>query len=419
MTVRSSRRWDVALAVALLAGATGVAVGNTAVFLSATVGFTYAVYGYASRPPAPALDVRRELSDPEPVPGDEVEVTVTVANVGDAGLPDVRVVDGAPATLSVTGGSPRHATSLRAGETASFTYTLPALRGDHEFDETVVICRNTSGASAVREVRRIGTPITCRAAVETPPLADQTVQQPGRIATDTGGEGIEFHSNRQYYPGDPMRRINWKRYASTRELSTVEFRESRAATVMVLVDARRESRIVRRPDEPDGVELATYGALRIAESLMDRNDRVGAALYAPRGAVLSPSADDVQRVRIRRLLEEGPESFEDRVRLRTHLRTVRTRVLRKHLSTGTQVVFLTPLLGDIPMEAAKRLAAYGHAVTIVSPDLTATDSPGGTIAGLERARRLAALRSGGVGVVDWSPDRPLDAATELTMGAMR
>ncbi len=44
----------------------------------------------------------------------------------------------------------------------------------------------------------------------------------------------------------------------------------------------------------------------------------------------------------------------------------------------------TPLLDDRAADAAKRLAAYGHAVTVVSPDMTGGDSPGRTVERIDR-----------------------------------
>nr|WP_252718821.1 hypothetical protein [Haloarcula sp. CBA1122] len=83
--------------------------------------------------------------------------------------------------------------------------------------------------------------------------------------------------------------------------------------------------------------------------------------------------------------------------------------LDRSIPSESQVVFCTPLLDDRAADAAKRLAAYGHAVTVVSPDMTTGDSPGSTVERIDRTARLDDLR-GRVRVVDWTPAEPLAKA---------
>jgi uncharacterized protein (DUF58 family) len=49
-------------------------------------------------------------------------------------------------------------------------------------------------------------------------------------------------------------------------------------------------------------------------------------------------------------------------------------------------------------------------VTVVTPDVTGDDTPGGQLAGLERDVRIRTLRRAGVRVLDWDTDRPLPVA---------
>jgi hypothetical protein len=86
------------------------------------------------------------------------------------------------------------------------------------------------------------------------------------------------------------------------------------------------------------------------------------------------------------------------------------RWLRRRLPTSAQVVFYSPLCDDYAPEVARRLDAAGHAVTVVSPDPTVDDTPGTRLASAERARRLRALRAGGVRAVDWDTDDHLGVA---------
>ena len=407
-------RWDPGTTVALLAGAVGVLTGNTTTFLAGVVGFAYAAYRYASRVPDLDVTVERDIDERSPLPSREVGVTVTVRNDGEDTLPDLRVVDGVPDELAVVAGSPRHATSLRPGEAASFSYALRARRGSHPFGPTALVARSIAGTSERRLERRVEGSVTCETRAEGFPLPAETSSYPGHITTDSGGEGVEFYATREFQPSDPMSRIDWKRFARTRELTTVEFRETRAATVLLVVDSRTAAHVARREGEPDAVALSEYAAERLAAALLRRNDRVGLALFGPAERYLEPGGGDEQAARIRAELGSTPTP-EKRIGLFNERRRERANesrfdTLRKRMPASAQVVFLSPLADEQAADAAKRFQAYGHATTVVSPDVTDTDTPGGGVERIERNERIAAVRSGGVRVVSWSPDDPIRAA---------
>jgi uncharacterized protein (DUF58 family) len=415
--------WDPGTTVALLAGAGGILTRNTTMFLAGAVGFVYAAYRYGTSAPEVSVAVEREIADRSPLPSDEVDVTLTLENEGDEPIPDLRVVDGVPEQLAVVSGSPRFCTSLQPGEETAFSYAVRANRGSHEFGETRLVARNVS-ASAQREwaqaARLADAPdsetatITCQTQAEDVPLPADTAAHPGQITTDSGGEGVEFYATREYHPADPMSRIDWKRYAKTRELTTVEFRETRAATVLLVVDTRTPAHVSRRSGEPDAVELGRYAAERLAESFVRRNDRVGLALFGPDESYLPPGGGDEQLARVRAELDTASDLSDHGIGLfdaerRERASESRFETLRKRLPDGAQVLFVSPMADDYAAEVTKRFAAYGHAVTVVSPDVAESGTPGGTVERIERDRRLAELR-GPVRVVDWSPDEPIRSA---------
>ena len=303
------------------------------------------------------------------------------------------------------------------GEIITFSYTIRAQRGAHEFEPTTLVAKSMSGTAETREERNLPMTITCDTYVEDVPLSQLTTPMPGHIETDASGEGIEFHSTREYRPSDPMSRIDWKRFARTQKLTTVNFRESRSASVLLLVDARSKSCIARREGEPNAIDLSGYAAERITAALVRQNDRVGFALYGSQDLFLAPGGGREQVARVRQELEKV-----DIPRMTTsgsglfgvghgkRMRESRFKRLRKRLSSETQVIFLSPLADDVAVDIAKRFDAYGHAVTVVSPDVTGTDTPGGTVSGLARAERLNEIRRSGLRAIDWSPDEPLAAS---------
>jgi hypothetical protein len=57
------------------------------------------------------------------------------------------------------------------------------------------------------------------------------------------------------------------------------------------------------------------------------------------------------------------------------------------------------------------LDAYGHLVTVVSPDPTTADTPGHRLARVQRRNRISRLRAAGLRVVDWGEE---SLAAEIT-----
>jgi uncharacterized protein (DUF58 family) len=403
-------RWGVGLPVALVAGTVGLVVsgpGAPAAFATAIVGLAYAAYGHATRPPAPAVVVNRAVTDTAPLPGQSLSVALTVENVADRAVTDLRVLDHLPDDLELVDGSPTYSTTLAPGETDRFEYTLRARRGEHEIGPTTLVIRNVSGSEEFRRELRDSVDVSVRASPDGVPLDEQTTQHTGRVDTDEAGPGIQFHSTRQYHRGDSMRRIDWNRYARTGELTTVAYNEERAAVVVILVDVRSAAALARAPGEPNGVDLCEYAAEQIADTLLDRNDRVGVALYGE-GSYLPPNIGRAQSLRVRELLREGPERLDSDLVDVGYGRRVRS--FRERLPSEAQVMLVTPLSDDAVLEAVTELEAHGHPTRVVAPAVTEPDSVGGTVAHVERAERISDLRENSVDVLEWSPDEPLYAA---------
>ncbi|NHN48855.1 DUF58 domain-containing protein [Halostella sp. JP-L12] len=419
MTARETGRWRVGVSAALVAGAAGVVVGNTAVFLSALVGFTYAAYGFATRTPPLDVTVERSASAETPHPAEVVAVELTVTNDGDEPISELRVADDPPAALPVVDGPPRRCVSLRPGESAALTYDVRARRGTHEFGAPTLVARNVSGSVERSGVEPVETTLVCDVDADDVALSPETVAATGRVETDAGGEGVEFHAVREYQSADPASRVDWNRYARTRELTTVEFRESRAAGVVVVLDGRDAAAAYRREGEPDGRTLARYAAESVAGELLREKDRVGAAVFGTRRGYLPPSGGSDQCRRIEALLDldaDLPDAVRKRRRRVRRASEEHYETLERTVPDGAQVVFAGPLVDDGALDALRYLRARGRAVTVVSPDVTDAATPGARVAAVERDLRIEGLRGRGIRVVDWSPDEPLRAAVRRVEG---
>jgi uncharacterized repeat protein (TIGR01451 family) len=347
-------------------------------------------------------------------PGEVVEVTLTVENASDETLSDCRLVDGVPPGLDVVEGSSRLGTALRPGRSATFTYAVEATRGTHEFGPMQVLARDASGAREREvDVDAPGT-LACVPELEaagTMPLCGTATRYTGRVSTETGGEGVEFYATRDYRPGDPPGRIDWNRHARTRELATLLFREERAASVVLLVDTREKAYCTPGPGERHAVDRSVAAAGRIFESLLAGGDRVGVASFGPRTCWVDPGAGNTHREEVRRTLASHP-AFDYAPSDEPFLPTAHLADIRNRAPVDAQVVLFSPVTDGYIETAARRLQAYGHPITVVSPDVTADHTMGHKLAHVERQTRLNALREAGIRVVDWRPGEELAVALE-------
>ncbi|MFC7116404.1 DUF58 domain-containing protein [Natronoarchaeum sp. GCM10025703] len=403
----STGHWTGVSSVALVGIGVGILVEQPSVLLAGVVGIGYAAYARSSALPPGSVSISRTLSDERPEPGDEVEVTVTITNDSDRLLADLRLIDGVPETLAVTDTSPRIGTALRAGESTSFTYSITARRGVHTFGPTTVITRDLTSAREQERILRAETTLTCipalRALAEPVPLRAQATQEVGRVETATSGDGIEFYATREYRPGDQMSRIDWNRRARTGELTTVEFRKERAASVVIVVDTREEAYLSPEAHAQHAVDRAVDAAGQLFVTLADAGDRVGIAALSEESCWLAPGSGVDHRDTARKLLATHP-AFSP-VPTKTKSALIRQQHhLRKRLSAGTQVIFLTPLCDEYGSQFARRLDEHGYPVTVISLDPTASRTTAQRFAQVARRLRLSTLRGTGIPVMDWSWD---------------
>jgi len=421
MTTRRTGRWWFATAGALLAGGAGAVTARPIPVALASVPVLYLVYARLFALEAVDLAVERSIAPTDPEPGDHVEVTVTVRNEGARPLADVRVVDGVPDAIEVVDGSPRFGTALRAGETQRFSYAVEAVRGQHGFEAATVAVRDVSGA--VERELTVGpeTVLTAVPPLSTVPSADVTSAYTGDELTDSGGSGLSFHSVRQHRHGDPMNRVEWNRLARTGDLSTVRYREERAAQVVLVVDVRPEAYWSHAAEERHAVERSVSAAGQLFTALQAAGDRVGVTTIGPETCWLPPGAGRDHAVRAQRLLAtheafsyRPPESGRTRRELSiepTH-ESVDVAALRARVPTDTQLVLFSPLCDDALVDAVGHLEEAGYPVTVVSPDPTGDGSRGERLAALQRTNRIRSLWSDGVTVYDWGPEASLATTLE-------
>ena len=402
------------ISVLALAGiGVGLATEISVVLLIGAVGIGYVAYARLGGPPEPDLAVERVLTPTDPRPDETLEVELTITNTGDRLLPDLRIIDGVPAALRVTGGHARTSVALRAGESVTISYELTARAGRHRWEPVVVIARSLNGSyehtmtlSEASTVTSVPLPQPIQGSI---PLRATGQIAVGELRTDRAGEGVEFQSVRDYRAGDRRTRIDWRRYARTNDLTTVEFREEHATTVLVAVDARASAYLAPDAETPHAVQRAVGAADRLISTLLGAGHRVGVTTLAPDPLWLPPSAERAMKHRAREELASHPSVSqtppEEDFRPFSWVEWFRSQMLGE-----AQVVLISPLCDEVIVEAIVRIEARGYPVTVISPDPTATDTSGRRLVALERRVRLGRLRQRGVTVVDWPADESIDAS---------
>lgn len=426
-------RYRSLLSLAILFVASGVITASAPLLIVGVIPLLFVLHGAIATAPIinGRVRVERELEPETPLPGEQIEVTLTVQNVGDAAIPDLRFVDGVPAELGVTDGSPRGSGPLRAGQAVSTTYTLITNRGAYEFDDVDLRARNVSGTRVTdATIEAAGkAAFESLVSIEDVPVGQETTPYTGALATDSGGPGIEFHATREYRSGDPVKRINWNRYAKTGDLSTIEYREQRAAHVAVVIDSREPAHVAAGASLPSGATLSAYAATLAVGVLSDMGHHVSVGALGTQDPITGRSSP-------------AWASTEERESFATHAVAIcndaatgsdeaasagmatlaadggspEHKRLRARLPPDAQVLFCTPAVDDEPADLVESLAADGHETTVLSPRVT-PGSVGGRVTDLERTARLHRLRMLGATVVDWNRDERLPVALGRTLEA--
>lgn len=408
---RETGHWVGMVALALAFAGAGVITSRPPLLLAAAVGIGFAAYRNSADGATARVAIDRSIDPEEPGDDEPATVTLTIENETGRALPDLRIVDGVPERLEVVSGVPRLGTALGAGDEATLEYDVLATRGTHEFGAVTVLSRDWSGAVEDELTVDVETRLSVvPSLVETEPsapLRNLAVGYVGRAATERGS-GVEFDSVREYRHGDPLKRVDWNRYARTGELATLRFREGRATTVYVLVDARAEAYVA--PDDGEhAVDRGVDAAGRLFATLTAASTPVGIGALGADWAWLDAGVGEHHRHRAEQLLGTDP-AFDPLPSAKGLQAFRQLQAIKGRLPADAQILFITPLCDGVAPFVARRLDDYGHPVTVLSPDPTGGDSIGGRLVRIERHLWALDLMGSGVPVLDWEWDQPLEVA---------
>lgn len=420
-------RWRAVLGSALVLAGAGVVLSVPELVIGAIIPIGYITFSAvtSAQPVESDINVTRTITPKPAPPGREVEVTLQITNTGTRPIVDLRVTDCVPPELPVTDGTPKAAFGLRSGGSTTISYSVRARYGTYLFDGVSVQMRSMSGASLYSSTldtagdQKIETSIV---ATEWP-REEQTIAFTGMQPSDSGGEGIEFHTTRQYRPGDPVNRIDWRRYAKEDELTTINYRKNESFEVLVLLDLRPPNNVAASDNSATGCELTVHAAAEAVHGIHAAKQGVGLAAIGvddPSSGdhpyVISPSHGTDILSRLHHALEyiaERTTPTADYTLTAGSQQDIKS--IRRALDSQTQVLVITPLMDEFPLSLVRELRVAGHSVNVFSPDITTTDSPGKTVARSDRALRLSQMRQKATTTVNWNPNIPLRAELERVM----
>jgi uncharacterized protein (DUF58 family) len=367
-----------------------------------------------------SLRAERQLSRERALPGEPIEVTLTITNTG-AHIESLLIEDQLPTGVKIISGETSLLTALPAQASIELRYTLTAPRGYYRFLETLItaadclgvrqrqILLSTPGRIFVQpRVQRMGR-------VNIRPRGTRVYA--GFIPARKGGSGVEFFGVRQYQQGDPLRWINWRASARHHQALFInQFEQERVADVGIILDTRRRSEVCTR-----GASLFEFGvnaAAALADSFLNDGNRVGLLLYGTQLDWTLPGYGKIQRERILQSLaraEPGESQVFEKL----------GNLPKRLLPANSKIVFISPLhADDIPVLI--HLRAQGYALLVISPDAVAferaaldpndeTAQLATRLARIERVLMLHKLTQAGVQVLDWNLNTPLEGALHTTL----
>jgi uncharacterized protein (DUF58 family) len=360
----------------------------------------------------PRVRVSLSLDQERAVEGDEVQARLVLESETPVDRLDVYVR--LPGGIAVAGEPNRMSISMRAGERREVELPLDAYRyGGHVLGPTYLRAHDPlgllawEGADGTRPQLRVYP----RAEVLRRVLRPRETQVfAGNETSYRKGEGIEFADLRQFAPGDPLKRVNWR--ASARrggELWVNESHPERNTDVILFVDSFAEARL----GGEGTLDLAVRATAALADAYARRRDRVGLIGYGGVLRWLVPGSGTVQLYRIVDAL------LDTEIVLSYYWKEIDL-IPRRVLPAKALVIALSPLLDQRSVGALLDLRARGFdlAVIEISP-IPYAPRPGAGLPALaydvwalQRDALRHRLRSAGIAVTEWQSDSSLQQHLE-------
>jgi uncharacterized protein (DUF58 family) len=384
---------------ALLGLAAAVLTGHAALVLLAAPALGALALMPHRRPAAePSVDLA--LSGSRCFEGEGVTITATAR--GSRAMDEITIQLQPAPQVTLANGNPGTQTFLRAGRASARWMVRPDRWGRYSPGAVQVTCRDggweLSLRSGLDELEAFPRPTRMRPRLVPAELLRRIGEHTGRAV----GGGVEFAGIRPYLPGDQLRDINRAVSIRRGQLHVNQRAASRAADLVVMIDAFAGS----GPVAEHTLDVAVHGAATLVTAYLRVSDRAGLVVLGGLLRWLGPAAGDRQFYRVAEMMLAA--------RYDSFVTPDVGRIPRTALPPGTLVVVFSPLLDPRGFGAITDLRQRGFPLIVVD---TLRDQPAagpGPVAALalrlwrlDRVATRSALRNLGVPVLSW------DSATEL------
>ncbi len=366
----------------------------------------------------PALTVTRTVNPPIATEGASVRATLSLRNDEPQAV-TLLIEASAPAALPLRDGVTRCLARLEPQETLELTHEFDARRGRFDFPAVHVTFAEPSNLFEQTLILHLKPQILVlpylKALRSIGIRPRRTLGFTGTIPARRGGTGVDVYGVREYQPGDPPRHINWRATARYHDRAfTTEFEQERITDVGLILDVRQHTAL------QSGLETLLDHGVRataaLAARLLRDGHRVGLLLYGQGNQWVMPGYGRVQQARILRALAAAAPAesgFFDSLNF----------LSPRAFPPRSQLVFVSPLALDDD-EMLFRLRGRGYSIWVLSPDAIACEAamehPPSSLAirlaRIERALLLRRLQQGGIVIVNWSLDRPLEECLRILTG---
>ncbi len=365
--------------------------------------------------PAPGkirLQARRVVEKERTGGVSSVHVSTTVSNQ-DTHIIFLRLSDPLQPGMRITDGQIENQAALRGGEAAVLRYTFRAERGSFAWRSVQAKLGDPLGLFETR----LELPAVAEVEVQTElkkfrPFhlrPQHTLHSAGPIPARLGGSGTNFWGVREYHPGDPLRRLDWRRMARhPHQFFTKEFEQEEIADIGLILDARQKTDL--RVGEDSLFEHSVRATASLAEVFLSQGNRVSLLVYGKHSLNLFPGYGKVQLNRILHALSQADTAADENVR---SLESIPLHVFSSH-----SFLFVLSPLAPNDWQLFPRLRAYGYQVLLISPDPIDFARPllpndlatrlATRLTKVERDREFSKIAQLWIPVIDWQVSQPLD-----------
>jgi len=340
-----------------------------------------------------------------------ISVNITLGNQGVA-LERFSMFDDPRPGVQLVDGRLQQSAALRSGEAAELHYTFRTERGSFAWETFQVAASDPFGLIEMR------LSLPAAAAVQVPPelrkirpfllRTQRTLTSAGSIPARRGGSGTDFWGIREYHPGDPLRRLDWRLTARhPRQFFTKEFELEAIADIGLILDAREKTNLQQGEDSL--FEHSARAAASLAEVFLRQSNRVSLLIWGDPMVSLFPGYGKVQLNRILCALAQVTPSSNSSL---SNFHFVPIQMFSSH----SLILVISPLAAN-DWQLFPRLRAYGYQVLLISPDpldyaqsrlpVDRTSRLASRLVRLERQLEISKIRQLWIPVIDWSVSQPL------------